>query len=204
MNKETYFKKYPNKSLNDYYAYVANNKSNAHNSNNRNDETQRPNKESYRSRRTPSNHSSFNLQPYLIGGVIGLLLGFVFFSGQVKGLDVISESDLFENEKTFKINTLEVMTEDLGKMNLEDALMACEDLGDGWRLPTKDELYILYENKNNIGGFADGEYFYFDEEYGTEMGWQCCVDFKDGTPSLTWWHENSHLPVRYVRAVRDL
>lgn len=28
------------------------------------------------------------------------------------------------------------------------------DLGDGWRLPTKDELNVLYENKDKIGGFA--------------------------------------------------
>ena len=54
---------------------------------------------------------------------------------------------------TIKIGNLEVMTEDLGKMDWEDAKKACADLGDGWRLPTKDELNILYQNKDKIGGF---------------------------------------------------
>ncbi len=44
------------------------------------------------------------------------------------------------------------MTEDLvGLMNWDDAKEACENLGDGWRLPTKDELNILYKNKDKIG-----------------------------------------------------
>ncbi len=55
---------------------------------------------------------------------------------------------------TIKIGNLEVMTEDLGEMNWDDAMKACADLGDGWRLPTKDELNLLYENKEKIGGFA--------------------------------------------------
>ena len=37
-------------------------------------------------------------------------------------------------------------------MTWEDAKKACAALGDGWRLPTKDELNILYENKDKIGG----------------------------------------------------
>ena len=40
----------------------------------------------------------------------------------------------FEN----KIATLEVMTEDLGKMTWYEAKKACADLGGGWRLPTKE------------------------------------------------------------------
>ena len=52
---------------------------------------------------------------------------------------------------TIKIDNLEVMTEDLGEMNWDDAMKACADLGDGWRLPTKDELNILYKNKYKIG-----------------------------------------------------
>ena len=57
------------------------------------------------------------------------------------------------NYSTIKIGNLEVMTEDLGKMNWDDAMKACENLGDGWRLPTKDELSFLCENKEKIGGF---------------------------------------------------
>ena len=39
-------------------------------------------------------------------------------------------------------------------MNWHDANKACNALGKGWRLPTKDELNTLYQNKDfklNIG-----------------------------------------------------
>jgi hypothetical protein len=61
---------------------------------------------------------------------------------------------------TIKIDNLEVMTEDLeGRYTWDDAMKACADLGDGWRLPTKDELNLLYENKEKIGGFASSNYW---------------------------------------------
>ena len=61
--------------------------------------------------------------------------------------------------KTIKIGNLEVMTEDLGWMYWDRAMKACADLGDGWRLPTKEEFNVLYENKDEIGGFADNYYW---------------------------------------------
>ena len=62
--------------------------------------------------------------------------------------------------KTFKVGNLEVMTEDLAEMmNWDQAKQACAAFGDGWRLPTKDELNVLYENKDNIGGFYPNYYW---------------------------------------------
>ena len=43
-------------------------------------------------------------------------------------------------------------------------MKACAALGGGWRLPTKDELNILYENKDKIGGFASNNYWSSTEE----------------------------------------
>ena len=65
---------------------------------------------------------------------------------------------------TIKIGRLEVMTEDLGLMEWKEAKKACENLGDGWRLPTKYELNLLYENKDKIGGFAISKYWSSTEE----------------------------------------
>ena len=73
-------------------------------------------------------------------------------------------------KSTVKIGDLEVMTEDLGEMSWEDAKKACADLGDGWRLPTDEELNILYENKAKIGGFASG-YYWSSTGYGREDAW---------------------------------
>lgn len=45
------------------------------------------------------------------------------------------------------------------QMNLEDAKKACRALGKGWRLPTINELRILYLNKIKIGGFVNKFYW---------------------------------------------
>ncbi|MDC1283083.1 DUF1566 domain-containing protein [Crocinitomicaceae bacterium] len=58
-----------------------------------------------------------------------------------------------QDVKTVEIGDLEVMTEDLGELSWDKAKEACAALGEGWRVPTKDELNILYENKDKIGGF---------------------------------------------------
>ena len=72
---------------------------------------------------------------------------------------------------TIKIGNLEVMTEDLGGMlQWNDAIKACADLGYGWRLPTKDELNLLYENKEKIGGFAFNNYW-SSTEFDINFAW---------------------------------
>jgi hypothetical protein len=54
--------------------------------------------------------------------------------------------------KPFKIDNLIVAQYDFpSMMNWKDAKKACETLGNGWRLPTIDELNILYKNKDKIG-----------------------------------------------------
>ena len=54
---------------------------------------------------------------------------------------------------------LVVYDKDLGKMKWKEAIKACEDLGNGWRLPNKDELVLLFENKDIIGDFGDRSYW---------------------------------------------
>ena len=44
-------------------------------------------------------------------------------------------------------------------MSWDDAKKVCTELGDGWRLPTKDELNILFKNKVKIGGFSSSHYW---------------------------------------------
>jgi hypothetical protein len=58
---------------------------------------------------------------------------------------------LLENKKVF--GNLEI-SDDLGFMNWHEAVEVCKKLGKGWRLPTKDELNFLYENKEEIGGLT--------------------------------------------------
>ena len=95
---------------------------------------------------------------------------------------------------TIKIGNLEVMTEDLGKMTWDEAKKACKNLGDGWRLPTKDELNVLYENKEKIGGFAD-HYYWSSTVDDNDIAW--LQNFGVGGQSGTI---KTNPP--YVRAVR--
>ena len=68
---------------------------------------------------------------------------------------------------TIKIGNLEVLTEDLEGMIWDGAMKACENLGDGWRLPTFEELEVLFENWEKIGGFIDGENgYWYSSKYG--------------------------------------
>ena len=63
------------------------------------------------------------------------------------------DQKIAENESkeyaTVKIENLEIMAEDLGQMEWDEVNQKCAELGDKWRLPTKEELNLLYINKES-------------------------------------------------------
>ncbi len=62
--------------------------------------------------------------------------------------------------KPIRLQNFEVAQYDFeADMNWDDAKLACAKLGKGWRLPTKNELNVMYKNKNRIGGFSDNSYW---------------------------------------------
>ena len=72
--------------------------------------------------------------------------------------------------KPIRIGSIEVAQNDFPKrMSWDDAVKACADLGNGWRLPTKNELNLMYLNKNKIGGFAN--YYWSSEEFNSNTAW---------------------------------
>jgi len=106
-------------------------------------------------------------------------------------METIKKHILLESRKS--INGLEV-SDNLGRMNWHKAKIACKNLGTGWRLPTKDELNMLYKNKEEIGGFAS-IYYWSSTEGGTNYAW--IQDFTNG------YQFNSYKSTtNYVRAVR--
>ena len=89
-----------------------------------------------------------------------------------------SPSDSYTPEQSKIIGTpnnignFEVAQNDFpNQMNWNDAKKACEGLGNGWRLPTKDELNLMYENKDKIGGFARNGYW-SSTEYDGNGAWR--------------------------------
>ena len=87
------------------------------------------------------------------------------------------------------------VSDDLGRMNWHEAKIACKKLGTGWRLPTKDELNMLYENKEEIGGFANLGYWSSTENVNYDA-WGQNFDYGNQYNYLKYY--TSH--VRSVRA----
>jgi len=99
-----------------------------------------------------------------------------------------------------RLEKLEVAQYDFPKnMTLDDAKNACRQLGNGWRLPNKNELHLLYKNKDKIGGFYPEWYIssstiaYYDGRQPNA----CFIDFETGRVVLM-----SRIYDGYVRAVR--
>ena len=81
-----------------------------------------------------------------------LFMPFLFMCSIVFGQSYNSDSII---GKPKKIGNLEIAQNDFPrKLYWYDIEKALTDLGNGWRLPTKDELNLLYKNKNKIGDVA--------------------------------------------------
>ena len=80
-------------------------------------------------------------------------------------------------------------------MNWREAKIACKKLGLGWRLPIKEELNMLYENKEEIGGFATS-YYWSSTEYDSSNAW--LQNFFNGNQSTSFIKYD----FSFVRAVR--
>jgi hypothetical protein len=106
------------------------------------------------------------------------------------------------NEKINKIGNLEVAPATLtGVFSWEEASAMCAKLGDGWRLPTKDELNVLYQNKDKIGGFIQSRCcqlsYWSSTEYNSNTAWT--QNFINGNQNSDGQYKDWGY---YVRAVR--
>ena len=90
----------------------------------------------------------------------------------------------------------EVYPKDLRQRNWEDAKKVLEDGGDGWRLPTREELHLIWLNKDSIGGFA-AAYYWSSSEGNNGNAWG--QHFYNGNQG-----GNNKNDTNYVRAVRDV
>ena len=98
--------------------------------------------------------------------------------------------------KPIRIGSLEVAQNDFPKKFLwNDAVNACADLGNGWRLPNIHEISLLYLNKDKIGGFASIRYW-TSIEVSDESAW--FRDFGDGYENA--FSKSNLFAVRAVRA----
>jgi hypothetical protein len=101
-----------------------------------------------------------------------------------------------------KIGNIEVAQYDFPeKMNWQSANYACVSLGNGWRLPTKEELNILYFNKNKIGGFDALGPYWSSTEKGLINGEIITLVQYFNADSQGLYGKNATLFVRAIRAI---
>jgi len=95
-----------------------------------------------------------------------------------------------------KLEGLEIAENDFPKaLSGVDAVAGCTALGSGWRLPTLDELELMYKNKDKIGGFKEDRYW-SSMAYGGRRF--MTLDFTTGKQSEEW-KEDRPLHVRVVK-----
>ena len=98
---------------------------------------------------------------------------------------------------SININGITVQKNDLlNKMTWFDAKSEASKAGNGWRLPTRAELKIMYDNRNKIGGFdtSSGEYW-SSEEFDMSKAWI----YTFGTPGEVTISKTSLERVRLVK-----
>lgn len=100
-----------------------------------------------------------------------------------------------------KLQNLEIFSDDFPNYYTWDsAKIICENLGNGWRLPNREELNILFVNRNKIGGFVNNTKYWSSDLYSKNgsLAYEQLFNFqgfKDVSPTYS----------RYkVRAVRNL
>jgi len=97
-----------------------------------------------------------------------------------------------------EFEAFEVYSKDLeGRFAWAEAKEACEALGEGWRLPTKNELNEMYKKRDDIGGFAS-DHYWSSTENGNYSAWT--QDFSKGH-QFSFTKNHGILSVRAVRAL---
>ena len=72
---------------------------------------------------------------------------------------------------TYKLDSIEIAQYDLPtEVTWYNAKRECKELGKGWRLPTKDELDKMYENKDLIGNFVNTNYW-SSTDHNSDYAW---------------------------------
>ena len=124
-----------------------------------------------------------------------VLAGFLISCGNSE-----KESTMTDIENKIIIGSLEVMKEDLGVMEWEQAEQACENLGNGWRLPSLKELEIVYKNRIQIGGFEEDHYWSSSEPLDVSIS-NAMMIIRFGIGDQFY---NGKQTPNHVRTVRDL
>ena len=109
---------------------------------------------------------------------------------------IMAQTSMQTLGKPIRIGKLDVAQYDLPKkLNWYDAKKDCAELGNGWRLPTREELSLLYQNRQIIGGFTN-TYYWSSSETNDQNAWR--HNFSFGMSGFIAEKHNEYM----VRAVK--
>ena len=105
---------------------------------------------------------------------------------------------------SFELEGIEVARNDFSNaMNWHEANKACASLGYEWRLPTKEELDLIYENSKSIGGFEEGSVYWSSTEVDEDHAW--FQYFGEGRKAVDHrFSKNEEFLVRAVKTLYEL
>ena len=99
---------------------------------------------------------------------------------------------------TYKLDSIEIAQFDLPtEVTWYNAKRECKELGKGWRLPTKDELDRMYNNKDLIGNFINTNYW-SSTEYNSDYAWMQVFIHRSIAITL----KEGHINARAVRSIK--
>ena len=99
---------------------------------------------------------------------------------------------------TYKLDSIEIAQFDLPtEVTWYNAKRECKELGKGWRLPTKDELDRMYNNKDLIGNFVNTNYW-SSTEYNSDYAWMQVFIHKSIAITL----KEGHINARAVKSIK--
>lgn len=102
---------------------------------------------------------------------------------------------------------LMVQTEDLGTGNKHTAESMCKSSilagYTDWRLPTEEELFVLYTNRKLIGGFLPNYYWASDSWSANYTWYNRYIDFGSGNFGNISASRDKHCRIRAVRTITE-
>jgi hypothetical protein len=99
---------------------------------------------------------------------------------------------------TYKLDSIEIAQYDLPtEVTWYNAKRECKELGKGWRLPTKNELDKMYNNKDLIGNFVNTNYW-SSTDYNSDYAWMQVFTHKLIAITL----KEGHINARAVKSIK--
>ena len=104
-------------------------------------------------------------------------------------------------KKTIVIDNLEIAQFDFPiAMNFDEAAKACSELGEGWRVPNRAELDVIFKNLNTVTNIKKRKNYWSSEEHANNLGFAYGRDFMEANSSIYATKKASFM----VRAVRTV